>query len=271
MPSGKKSKEARRAAAVPPPVRSKGGVRRRQADPRVLWAVGGVIALVVVAIVLAVVLTGGKSSSSSNAPAVGSLENALPGASEVNDELKGIPQNGMSLGSPKAPVTLTEYIDLQCPICREFESVVMPNIVKDYVKTGKVRVETRVLKFIGPDSDKARKAMLAAAKQNKAYHFALVLYANQGTENTGWLTDDFLNQIAGSVPGLKVRVLRSEMGSSSVASQGEDMDKQGETDKVPGTPTLYVGKTGQKGTVVALTNADDETSLKTAIESALNS
>ena len=50
----------------------------------------------------------------------------------------------------------------------------MPNVIKKYVRTGKVRVDTRVLKFIGPDSEKARKAMLAAAKQNKAYNFALV-------------------------------------------------------------------------------------------------
>jgi protein-disulfide isomerase len=270
MPSGKKSKEARRAAAAPPPVVSKGGVRRRQANPRVLWGVAGVVALVVVAIVLAVVLTGGKDSAS-NAPAVGSLANALPGASEVNDDLKGIPQNGMTLGAAKAPVTMTEYIDLQCPICREFESVVMPNVIKKYVRTGKVRVDTRVLKFIGPDSEKARKAMLATAKQNKAYNFALVLYANQGTENTGWLTDSFLNQIAASVPGLKVRQMRSEMGSSAVSSQGSEMDKQGDTDKVPGTPAIYVGKTGSKGTVVALANADDEATLTKAIESALNS
>jgi protein-disulfide isomerase len=272
MPSGKKSKEARRAAAAPPPVVSKGGVRRRQADPRVLWGAGGVIVLVVVAIVLAVVFTGGNgSSSSSNVPAVGSLDNALPGAAEVNDDLKGIPQQGMTLGSAKAPVTLTEYVDLQCPICREFESVVMPDVIQKYVKTGKVRVDTRVLKFIGPDSEKARKAMLAAAKQNKAYNFALVLYANQGTENTGWLTDDFLNQIAASVPGLRVQELRSEMNSSSVAKQGTEMDKQGETDKVPGTPTLYVGKTGTKGTVVAIANADDEATLTKAIDDALNS
>src|SRR4051812_11625261 len=270
MPSGKKSKEARRSAAAPPPVVSKGGVRRRQANPRVLWGVAGVVALVVVAIVLAVVLTGGKDSAS-NAPAVGSLANALPGASEVNDDLKGIPQNGMTLGSAKAPVTMTEYIDLQCPICREFEAVVMPNVIKKYVRTGKVRVDTRVLKFIGPDSEKARKAMLATAKQNKAYNFALVLYANQGTENTGWLSDSFLNQIAASVPGLKVRQMRSDMSSSEVSSQGDEMDKQGDTDKVPGTPTICVGKTGSKGTVVALANADDEAGLTKAIESALNS
>ena len=34
--------------------------------------------------------------------------------------LKGIPQHGTTLGNPKAPVTFTEYGDLQCPICKDF-------------------------------------------------------------------------------------------------------------------------------------------------------
>jgi protein-disulfide isomerase len=268
VPSGKKSKQARRAAAVaaPPRVVSKGSGRRRQADPRVLWIAAGIVAVVVLGIVLGVVFTRhGSSNAASTLPVTGSLQNSLPGSSDINDELKGIPQQGMSLGNPKAPVTMTEYIDLQCPICREFETATMPDVIRNYVRTGKLRVETRVLKFIGPDSLKARNAMLAAAKQNKGYNFALVLYANQGTENTGWLTDNMLAQIASSVPGLKVRQLWADRGSSSVSSQGTKMDDQGTADQVPGTPTLYVGKTGTKGQVVNLASADDYKTLADAI------
>ena len=58
--------------------------------------------------------------------------------------------------------------------------------------------------------------------------------------------------------------MRSDMDSSSVSAQGDEMDKQGDTDKVPGTPTIYVGKTGSKGTVVALASADDEAGLTKA-------
>jgi protein-disulfide isomerase len=270
MPSGKKSKQARRvAAAAPPPVVSKGSGRRRQADPRVLWIGAGIVAVVVLAIVLAVVFTGGsKGASTSDFPPVGTLKDALPGAAEIDTELAGVPQSGMSLGKKDAPVTLTEYVDLQCPICREFEAAVMPDLIKNYVKPGKVRVETRVLKFIGPDSGKARNAMLAAAEQNKAYNFALLLYANQGTENTGWVTDNMLGQIASSVPGLRVPQFFADKGRSSVTGQGSTFDKQGETDRVPGTPTLFVGKTGTKGKVVNITSADDYQSLADAIDAA---
>jgi protein-disulfide isomerase len=270
MPSGKKSKQARRAAATkPPPVVSKGGVRRRQANPRVLAIAVAVVVLAGIGIGLAIALSGGGSGSSSTVPSVGNAATGLPGSTDIAAQLAGVPQHGMTLGDPKAPVTLVEYIDLQCPICREFETTVMPDLIAKYVKTKKVKVEARVLKFIGPDSERGRNAMLAAAEQNKAFDFSQVLYANQGTENTGWLTDDMIGQIAASVPGMQVHDLLSARNSSTVKSQGATFDKQGAADMVPGTPTLYVGPSGQKGTVVNLKNADDEQSVVDAITQAL--
>jgi protein-disulfide isomerase len=270
MPSGKKSKQARRAAATkPPPVVSKGGVRRRQANPRVLAIAVAVVVLAGIGIGLAIALSGGGSKVSSTIPTIGNAATGLPGSTDIAAQLKGVEQHGMTLGAANAPVTLVEYIDLQCPICREFETTVMPDLITKYVKTGKVKVEARVLKFIGPDSERGRNAMLAAAEQNKAYDFSQVLYANQGTENTGWLTDDMIGQIAASVPGMKVHDLLSARNSSTVKQQGAKFDQQGTADKVPGTPTIYVGPSGQKGTVVNLKNATDEQAVVDAITQAL--
>src|SRR5262245_33493943 len=218
MPSGKKSKQARRAAAAaPPPVQSKGSPRRRQASPKVLGIAGGVVALVIVAIVLAVVFTRSSSNSSSlgDLPAVGSCTTGLPGCSDVVAQFKGIPQKGTTLGWPFAPVTMVEYIDLQCPFCQEFETQVMPNILQKYVSAKKLKVEVRVLDFIGPDSSRGRNAMIAASKQNRAFQFAQLLYFNQKTENSGWLNDQMVGQAAASIPGLKVAQLLSERNSGS--------------------------------------------------------
>ena len=156
MPSQKASKRRRQAARTPPPppVRARG---RRRASPRVLIAAGVVALLVVVGIVLGVVLTGGSDSSSS-APA-----SKLPDAADVQQLLAGIPQNGNVLGNPNAPVTVIQYIDLQCPFCRQFETEVMPTIVEKYVRKGKAKVESRVIYIIGPDSQTGREAALAAA------------------------------------------------------------------------------------------------------------
>jgi protein-disulfide isomerase len=274
MPSGKKSKQMRRAAvAAPPRVQSKGAPRRRQADPKVLGIGAGVLAVIVVGVVLAIVLTRGSNSSSSlgDLPRVGSCTTGLPGCSDVVSMFKGIPQKGTTLGWPFAPVTMVEYIDLQCPFCQEFETQVFPDILKKYIRAKKLKVELRPLDFIGPDSSRGRNALIAAAKQNKAYQFAEILYFNQKTENTGWLNDAMVGQAAASIPGLQVAQLLSDRNAGSTSSAAKGFDAQQSADQVTGTPTLFVGKSGTKGKQVPLANSTDEASLVTAIQNALSS
>ena len=242
MTSGKATKRKRRqAAAAPPPVRAPG--QRRQASPKVLIVAGAAVVLIVVAIVLGFVLTGGNSSSSST-PARGSLVNALPSAADVNDNLKGIPQHGNILGSPNAPVTLAEYIDLQCPACQQFETQAMPELIGRYVRTGKVKVDARPIAFIGPDSQTGRAAALAAAKQNRFFNFSQLLYFNQGIENTGWLNEAMIKSAAASIPGLDVPRLLNDRKLPTVSDQANAFDSQADQDNVTGTPTILVGKSG---------------------------
>ncbi|MGZ8716169.1 MAG: DsbA family protein, partial [Gaiellaceae bacterium] len=242
MASGKKSREKRRSQSAPPPVQSKGTPRRRQASPRVLIGAGAAAAVIAVVVVLIVVFTGGGPSTPKNVPKVGSIAAGLPGSREVDRDFKGIPQKGMTLGSDFAKVTMVEYVDLQCPFCQQFDTEVLPSIITKYVKTGKVKIELRVLDFIGPDSSRGRKAMLAAGNQNRAFNYAEILYFNQGTENTGWLSDDMVASAAASIPGLDVPKLLADRNSSAVAKLASDADAQALSDKVTSTPTLLVGR-----------------------------
>jgi protein-disulfide isomerase len=272
VPSGKKSKELRRTAQVrtPPPVRSTGG-RGRQASPRALAIGGGIVAVVAAVIVLAVVLGGGSKGGGlpKSHAAVGSLSNGLPGATDVAAEFKGIPQTGTTLGWPFAPVTLTEYIDLQCPICQEFETQVFPDILKRYIRTKKVNVVMKPWAFIGPDSFRGQNVAFAAAKQNKVFNFAALLYDNQRTENTGWLTDQMLYDIAVSIPGLKIDPLFSERNSATVKSQAAQVAADALAQKVSGTPTIFLTKGVGKPVQVPMANGLDETTLVQYLNAAL--
>jgi protein-disulfide isomerase len=255
MPSGKKSKQMRRAAAAaPPPVQSKGAPRRRQANPKLLAIGGGIAALVVLAIVLGLVFTrGGGSGGSlpSGTPAVGNCaSNGLPGCQDVAKLFKGIPQSGLYLGSPSAKAQMVMFIDLQCPFCQNYETTVMPTIIKNYVRTGKVRIKVEPWAFIGPDSVRGQKAMFAAAKQNKAWDFAEVLYLNQRTENTGWLSDSMIAQAAASIDGLDVTQLWSDRKDGSVTKQADEVAALAQARNVTGTPTVFVGKNGTTPKVV---------------------
>ena len=242
---------------APPPVRSKGagGTRARQASPRALAIAGGVVLAIVIAIVLGVVLSnnnsgsggGGIVSSSdlSGLPATGNASSStLPGAQEANVLFKGIPQNGLTLGDPKAPVTMEMFIDVQCPVCQNYEVTQLPSVVKKYIADRKVQLHLKPWAFISQQSFTGRRAVIAAAKQNKAFEYSKLLYDNQGTESTGWLTGREMAYIAAGVNGLNLAQWRDDVNASASETTGKAVDKAAKQANVQGTPTIRVGPTG---------------------------
>ncbi len=244
----------------------------RRANRKVLIAVAAIFVLAALGIGLGVALAGGDSGLK-NVPARGSLSNklTLPQASQVHTLLAGIPQRGNVLGSKSAPVTMIEYVDLQCPFCDQFELTVFPDLVSQYVKDGTLKIEAVPLAFIGPDSERGRLAAIAAAKQNRLFDFMEILYANQGRENTGWLTNDEVTKAAASVPGMDVQKLLEDSKLSSTSKLAKSFDQSALVAHVRQTPTIYVGPTGKASTQVTLKNATDKAAIVAAIDRVLNS
>lgn len=250
----------REAVRTPPPVRSKGAPGARQASPRVL-AIVGVVVLVIVAAVLAVVFAtrGSNPPVAKDVPTRGSAtwKNALPGAIQVRQLFAGIPEQGLYLGSSTAPATLTEFIDLQCPLCKDFELTMLPTIVKKYVKTGKLMIRMEPWSILDrpgtpPDSNRGQAATIAASLQSKAFQFAEMLYLNQGQEDSGWLTDQMINLAAASVDGMQVPQVIGKMGSSGVQSIVKGVDQRAATAGFNATPTLLLNKKGKPAHVVSV-------------------
>ena len=156
--------------------------------------------------------------------------------------LADIPQDGLTLGDPKAPVRVIEFADLQCPVCRDYASGVMPRLVQDYVRPGKVRMEFRALAFIGPDSVRAARVAEAAARQDKLWNVVDLAYFNQGRENSGYATDVFLRRLAAAVPGLDVGRVFAERDSAAVGAQLDAAERLATRYGVNSTPTFLVGR-----------------------------
>jgi protein-disulfide isomerase len=239
-------------------VRSKGvgGARARQASPRALAIGGGIALVIIIAIVLGVVLSSGGGSGSSGGivsssdmqdlPATGSQSSAaaVPGAAEANKLFKGIPQNGLTLGDPKAPVTMEMFVDVRCPVCQDYETLKLPTVVKDEIASGKVQLHLKPWAFLGPQSFTGRRGLIAAANQNKGFEYAKLLYDNQQQERSGWLTGRQMAIIASGVNGLNLSEWRDAVNASASASSGKEVDKLAAQKKVQGTPTILVGPTG---------------------------
>jgi protein-disulfide isomerase len=209
----------------------------RERRRRRLWLIGAcaVVAAIVVAIAIGV-------SQSDSGPTAKSL---AADRAETNALLDGIPQQGIELGGHSAPVTVTEFADLQCPFCRQYSEKVFPTVVRDYVRTGKVRMVFRGLQFIGSDSIVAARAAGAAAQQNRLWQFVDVFYKNQRDENSGYVRTKFLRQI-GQAAGLDVAQLERDATTEAVQRQLTEANAEADRFGIKSTPSFLVSTAGRQ-------------------------
>jgi protein-disulfide isomerase len=170
---------------------------------------------------------------------------------------EGVTQQGAALGSPAAPLTLTEYADLQCPYCAQWAREALPVLVRDYVRTGKLRIVFRGLAFLGADSRKALRAAHAAGEQNHLWDVVHGLYARQGVENSGWVSDHLLDEVAEQVDGLDVATFRSANAKTFDATiQGDHRAAQDAG--VHGTPAFQLALNGDPPELLAVSSLGPE-------------
>jgi protein-disulfide isomerase len=188
-----------------------------------------ILAAVAVVAVLAAVAVGGSGGGGTSKGG---------GGSAPASALRGIPQSGLVLGSPDAPVTMVEFADLQCPFCAEYQARVFPELLDRYVRTGKLRIELRLLRFIGPDSDRLARAAYAAAAQNRMWQLVELAYARQGRENSGYATNAFIKSLLADA---------GVHGSDTGAAAEPELRRAAQAARRAGineTPSFLVGPTG---------------------------
>lgn len=180
--------------------------------------------------------------STGGAPPQTSSTSGVVGAAATAALLKGIPQHGSVLGSSKAPVRLIEYADPQCPYCAMYTLNVLPTLIRDYVRPGRVQLEFRGLWFLGQDSGTALATATAAGRQNRFWNVLDLLYRNQGAENQ-WVTDPLLRSLV-TAAGADVNRVFAERSSTAVASTINAWSALANRDKVSGVPAFFYGRRG---------------------------
>jgi protein-disulfide isomerase len=220
-------------------------------------------AIVVVAVVL-VAGSGGGSSSSNEPTTVASGGTTQPPTSA----LKGVPQHGDILGKPTAPATLTVFEDPQCPYCRQWNIDTLPTVVRDYVRTGRVKLQYRGIVVIGENSVAGLRAIYGAAPQNKLWNMAEALYERQGEENSGWITIPVIKDAAKEAGADPAKVV-AQADSKSVTAQLNANAKLAQQLGVNGTPTFVLQRelgTPQPLTVGGLEPSDFTPALEAALQ-----
>jgi protein-disulfide isomerase len=205
----------------------------------------GIVSAIVVVVILAIVLAT-SGGSKSTPPKKGSGQ-ANKSVAEVTSLLAGIPQSGTTLGSPNAPVTLQYFGDLECPICKGFSLNALPPLIKDYVRTGKLKIEYHSMQTATREPatfNTQQVAALAAGKQNKMWPFIELFYSQQGEENTGYVTESYLQGLAQQVPGLNLAAWTAARNDPALANMITSDAQTAATNGFAGTPSFLLGKTG---------------------------
>lgn len=146
------------------------------------------------ALVFATIYKGGAAAPAGGAGGNGNVVGAASSTANPAAAMTLGPRDAI-LGNANAKVTLIEYGDYQCPYCGEFYSQTEPQIIQNYVNTGKVRMVFRDFAFLGPESTAAAEAAQCAEDQNKLWPYHDALYsakvaddANGGQEDDGFFS-----------------------------------------------------------------------------------
>jgi protein-disulfide isomerase len=228
--SNQRDREKRREERIAAESQAAGGDRRTRLLQ--LSAGGVLLAIIIVVVVIIVAGSGGSSKGGDSAN--------LVEKEHVEKLLGGIPQSATILGKAGAPVKLFEYGDLQCPVCKDYSEEILPKLIENQVKSGEVSITFRNFIIIGPQSIPAGEAALAAGAQGKGWSFIETWYRNQGEENSGYATDEFIESMAKYVGVPDVAKWKEEWKGGKFKKQVEDTTAQAEKLGFSGTPSFSI-------------------------------
>ena len=161
------------------PKRSKKKQKKKDITPFIII---GVLVLVVVVVVVLTSLNANKATENPNLADVVDPELFIANTTD-----------GLTMGDPNAPVKVIEFADYQCPGCGSYWATLEPQIIADYVNTGKVLFTFSPFSFVGSyvqnnswdESIKSAEAAYCANEGGKYWEYRSYLFGNQQGENQG--------------------------------------------------------------------------------------
>jgi protein-disulfide isomerase len=169
-------------------------------------------------------------------------DHVQPAAGQVRDIT-----HSNTMGDPDAPIHMIEYGDFQCPYCLRFWEETEPQLIEEYVNTGKVYFEFRSYPIIGPESTAAAEAAYCAGDQGKFWEYHDTLFTNWTGENAGDFTREKLRGYAESVK-LDVKLFEQCMDEEKHKETVDQDMVNAQKDGVHATPTFIINGEKVEGT-----------------------
>lgn len=232
-------RERRAQARYEPPAATRRKVTRKTSQrpawqsPVVLTSVGALAVGVLI-----VAFAGGIFGS-------GTKDLVLPPVSYA-----GITQTDESVGAATAPVVIEVFSDFQCPACKLFATTELSSLLTDFVRPGLVRIEARDIDILdrGSSTESLRLAVGAAcaAEQGRYWEFHDLVFWNQGRENRGDHSSEFIARIATAaeleMTAWNACITRADL-AKAITTRTADAAAAG----ITSTPTLRINGQSQVG------------------------
>ena len=156
------------------------------------------------------------------------------------------------LGDTNAPITIIEFSDYECPFCKRHFDQTLPQLISQYVNSGKVKIVFRdfPLSFHDPMATKEAVAANCAKDQGgdkKYFEFHDEIFKRTISNGNG-LNDDKIKQIASD---LKLNSGKFTACLSNKATEDEVKKDiaDGQAAGASGTPTFVIGKSAADGII----------------------
>lgn len=147
-----------------------------------------------------------------------------------------------AVGDIKAPVTMVTYSDFQCGYCAKWASDSLPALVKQYVDSGKLRIEYRDIMFFGENSRQSAELAVAAGKQGKYQEFHDLIFADGATAKNADFSDAGIKAMAKDI-GADHQQLVADAASAETRALVQRNHDEATNLGVTGTPTFIINGT----------------------------
>ena len=111
---------------------------------------------------------------------------------------------------------------------------------------------------------------VAAGEQGKAWNAIELIYRNQGAENSGWFSTEFIDALGRSIPGLDADQMLTDAAGDVPPQVIADAAADAEANDIDSTPSFLLGPTGGELERVQPDSLDAD-GLREQIEALLNS
>ncbi|MFB0835061.1 DsbA family protein [Arthrobacter halodurans] len=230
---------APRTEAAPTPV---GPAPARRKMPW-FWILPIPVALVVGLLIGAQLPVGERSPAETQAPAAAT---AAPGAAAPQPDIPDVsrldPQDGTAIGSVDAPVVMVAFTDFQCPFCAKWTDATLPDLVTEYVDSGRLRIEWRDLDLFGEASLTGAHAAQAAALQGGYVDFHHRMAEGGKISPNADFGDENLRAVATEL-GMDGEKLIADMDSPAVKDAVRRNIEEAESLGIMSTPVFLINTT----------------------------